>query len=222
MIYRVIENFLPFPYLSRLQNFVHSEHMNYYFMPETVIENPSDHPNRPIKRRKQTNTNCVETPQFTSVIYALHRNGEENKNSAYEQFSSIPVVLETHDIPVERIIRMKMNCLLPHVDTHENSYHTPHPDFLSYRSEFPHGDKSFENYILIFFPFDTDGFFHIFENRLENNGYEKELVLHKKLKPKENRACIIRSDQFHAGTNPIEYNARYSFNMVFTSYANVL
>ena len=234
MIHKIIDNFLPLPYLSRLQNLTYSKEMQYAFLADTV-----DHGHRPpipFKRKEMVNHDFVcpdgchqfnspnqkDTPQFTSLIYSLYENGVEEKNSVYDDFSPILIIMEMYDMPVSRLIRMKMNCLSPHTDHDENSHHPAHPDWWKYKQEFPDSDGSNENWILIFFPFDTDGPFRIFENSLTNKNNLTELKVYAKVEPKANRAVVLRAEQFHAGSTPIEYNIRHSLNILFTSHANVL
>lgn len=228
-MYRIIENFLPENMLKELQRISYSsESLSYTFIPRIALDSTNVGLNAPYKTSRLSQNVIVDTPIFTSLIYSLSKDNvkqsDENcslhMNPAYNLFVPFLSFMETRNLPVKRLMRIKMNCQHPHPNHEKHNHHPAHVDWWNYTTEFPNSTELLQNYTMVYYPFDTDGNFRIFENDLSEG--PNNLKLHVEIEPKENRAILISSDRYHAGSAPIQYSIRHSLNIIFSSFSDLI
>lgn len=110
--------------------------------------------------------------------------------------------LEKHNVQIKEVIRIKSNILTKSTN---DKYHSPHID-----TSVPH-------LVFLYYVNDSDGDTYFFD-KFYSEGFEldeNELVVSRKVAPKQGRGILFNGHQYHASSSPIESNMRCVINFCF-------
>lgn len=154
----------------------------------------------------QTDPAIIDNGQFVNPIL-------DNKQALSPDIGlMIPLLYcaaDKAEIPVNEILRIKINMLMQDKTFTENNYNFPHTDIR--------GSKTFVYYIN-----DSDGDTVLF-NEFANGGTftpgntycPDKLNVVERVSPKKGRGVFFESSRFHASSNPAKHKCRYVINFNF-------
>lgn len=185
---RIIDNFLPEEDFKRLQDFVLSREMPWFYSDYVSLD----------LGHGITDPNAQETFGFNHDCYDR---SHQLRTPVLEHMA--PMIkriteLDGSDIQIQRI-RLSLKTLKAGFT--KDNYNLPHVDLLT-----PH--KS-----LIFYVNDSDGDTFIFNEYNHNGEFYDTFTVKDRVSPKANRALIIDGSQYHTASNPIETTRRVILNV---------
>lgn len=188
--YIILEDFLPESY----QNFIEQQLEDMdgwkYYSSASGVEKNFD----------TSDTNIIDSPQFTHSIFAADRGGP-----ASHLFDDIKVMFWFLELKygyvISEIFRIKANMLLPLGE--KNNYNPPHVDW----------DQDDSYLSMVYYTEDSDGDTVLFDKFYEE-GYENLKEIYRN-KPKKGTAILFNSNRFHCSSNPTDSEHRRIINFIF-------
>lgn len=179
---KVVDKFIPEQYQDELESIISSDKFLWSYQPCTYISFINK-----------------DTSQYNDVPFLGRQ--LSNDNRVFEDYNLIlPLVyffMEHTGLTVIKVVRSKVNCVLPSADKRR---HPPHTDCRDSKS-----------YTLLYYINDSDGDTIIFNEFNDLNG----LTVNTSITPKKGRAVIFPANQLHCGNNPSN-NRRLAINIVIT------
>lgn len=196
---QIYNDVLPSSYLKEIQNLLTSNNINWFYYNELTL--PDDWENKVPKHE-----NVVETPGMAH-LFQFYEDDNLDKpgfSSHWNLFWPIKFFMEDKaDVIFDNAIRTKANMLFQSMKGGPEKFNVPHVDY-------PHRENTVT---VLFFPFDSDGDFFLFEEN-HKNGVPDTVTVQQRITPKENTMLIFDGWQYHASSNPIKYFTRISLNWV--------
>lgn len=192
----VINDLLPEPYFTEIQNIFNWEHFAWFFI-DDVVYKPSP-----------TEDAIVDIVEYANMRQPAGFTHMFVDSMGEERSPFWPVVKPIADFACARlgfsykkIIRCKANLLLPMPRYGKDDFSGPHID---------HSDR--DDYInLGFYPFDSDGDTFLFEET-HYDGVPKNVTVKERISPMKNRALLFDGWRYHSSSSPRKYNKRIFIN----------
>lgn len=192
-MFKRIENVLSEADYNQLHDTLSSFQFDWHYLPSSVPPDVID------VVSKSNSFNLYEPGQFVHMFY------DQKPLSPY--WKLVEPILKSLDKPVTEIGRIKANLLMqnnsdnravncPHVDRDRGGWHS-----------------------LIYYLNDSDGDTVLFDKK-GNQGWDN-LQVQDTATPKKNTAVLFESDQYHAGTNPVDNTRRIVLNFIL-KFKNVI
>jgi len=188
MKYKILENLIPVS-MSKIIEYKLNNKL-FAYNPSTINDNEYD----------KSDNNIVAGPQFVRPIFHSDGTAEDELFEAV----AMPILWfleEKTGIRVSEIHRIKINLMLPN-NTSENNYAPPHYDI---------NDDGWLS--MVYYVNEADGDTFIFDKNMFEG--RDNLKVFGRSSPKQGNAVIFNSHQWHASSNPINYENRYIINFVF-------
>lgn len=195
--FEVIDNFMPTPQFSKLQDWVLSADFPWFYI-EHVSLDPIDN--------NIKNKEAIETDGYAHLFFDRETNIEA---FTYTKLDDFNIHLENKlGITKNDIIRSRASIKHPKIGYTTENYNLPHVDYFT-----PHLS-------LIYYVNDSDGDTRIFNEKFTptpqgmNLGISYDTFTVKDtVEPKANRLLVINGLQYHTASNPIESKRRVIFNI---------
>lgn len=185
--YRLLENWLPNSYVETIKReFENLSNWQFGHSSSGVGENYD-----------KNNEMIVDSMQFIHPI--LENN--ETISGIYNLVFPISLFLEKEiQRPIKNILRIKANCLIR--DGFEEKYNPPHIDSAD----------AGNFWSLIYYVNDSDGDTIVFDKSYPDSYLELKIL--ERFAPKAGNALLIRSNQYHSSSNPIQSQRRIILNHI--------
>ena len=187
----IIDDFVPLSY----QDYIRDELKNMYgwkyihsHSGKDLTYNPND-------------VNIKNSSGFSHLVYDYSKGPI---SPLFNEIRNIFLFLEqATGIVVDEVYRIKANLSLPICAI--KTYNPPHTDVE---------EEGF--FSLVYYVDDSDGETVVFDKMYGEDILNYNIV--QTIKPKKGRAVLLKSHQYHASANPINFDTRYVLNFVFRGH----
>ena len=194
---KIIDNFIPKEYIDNLYNTITYSNFEWFLHQSTIHRRNSI---TDYKAGVVYDGKTQDSPQFVHPFF-----DEGEFHPFFDLVEPFKLYMEDHNIFPKRLIRIKANMMMREPDFPLNHYNTPHTDIKDIDSD--------KIYSLLYYLNDSDGDTFIF-NEVGITIPDKLTIAHR-VTPKQGRAVIFKSNQFHASSPPIDSLKRMVINFVF-------
>lgn len=191
-----VNNSLPAAYEDDIEKAV--SEIPYYYAPNTSYG--LDDPFLPHYLKLTQNANVIENGQFT---HSVLDEGNIVSNLYGFLYPILYIFAEKANIKINKITRIKVNLLLRD------------RTFQQYNYNFPHSDRGSGDKVFLYYVNDSDGDTFIFEEHDDMQTIPDKFTVKERITPKKGTGIFFECKQFHASSNPAQFQHRYAINFNF-------